>query len=1096
MNLGAMWVTLGVDASGLEAATARMKAFETTTMASWNRIAQKTRTFGYLASTAISLPIIMIGKSSFQMAKDFEFSIQKIVGLAGVAQSAVNDWEKDLLEMAPRVAKSPKELAEALYFIASSGIKGSEALDVLELSAKAATSGLGETKDVADLLTSVLNAYRGTGMTAAKATDILIAAVREGKGEADAFAKSMGKVIPVSAQMGVSFDQVAGAMAAMTLAGASAANASTYLLGFLNILLKAPPAGDRVLKNLTSMKTSYSLLRQELKEKGLLSVMEHLKAINEKFGDSISSDVLPNVRGLIAEFSVAGKNLKYNSEIMTKITNSSGSLAEAFAAVSNTIKVQFDSALAQGQVSLIALGKDIAETFLPILREWVKRLEHVTTWFNSLSDVQKHNAIVIAMWAAAAGPIALIVAAVIYSVSGLITAFIKLGQIFVWAKQIILAFQAVMIENPIGLMIFAVAALTAGYFALTNKINGARSAQAGFGGEFDKSPIKKYLDALDVANATKDAIQENMMVLWGMNKKQVENESTGIEQRIASLADARKQLDIYEKTWAEKDQGYITLQKKLAFAQEQVNGWSKDHSAEGTMQKNNWAQEVTAQRKSLDEYIKNNVRFITAQRKYIDDESANEEKNKKLVDPILENIRLKDEAAKKVLQTMQEQDEAIKKAFQDLAEGEDYIARMHTLMGSGFDVNKAKIELYQKVLEDLAKTTIPLTDKGLLKIRNDLSALTGSVDEGQKVLNEFKSTVAGLDMKKAIVGPSFDANTPKLEAAQKALEDYLKVASTKIANTNFFDPFAGKNVMPILLNVQNLIDLTKQYQDLKEKEDDTKQLKFLQMQADAFGNVDAQIEVLNFEYQRSIRLMEKLAKAPGEFNEDAFKKAAADVLKYRDALQAASETKQMTFLNNMNSAFKDSAHYSDLLGGRIDILRSRMEMLSADGKGNTDMFKNYAKQIERLTFQQGVVDNLTNAFTDFFSITKDGFKDFGKFVSDWVGSVLQSFQRLIAELIAKKLVMLLLNIFTKGIAGRAGVASAQGAAAFGMAKGGTVPSGYPNDTYPALLSSGEKVIPYDKIQSQKINFEDVRFVIEQNQLVGILKKASKQNSIY
>jgi len=38
----------------------------------------------------------------------------------------------------------------------------------------------------------------------------------------------------------------------------------------------------------------------------------------------------------------------------------------------------------------------------------------------------------------------------------------------------------------------------------------------------------------------------------------------------------------------------------------------------------------------------------------------------------------------------------------------------------------------------------------------------------------------------------------------------------------------------------------------------------------------------------------------------------------------------------------------------------------------------------------------------------------------------------------------------------------------GLAKGGIIPPGYPNDSYPALLSSGEKVIPLGKLSERPV----------------------------
>jgi TP901 family phage tail tape measure protein len=70
-----------------------------------------------------------------------------------------------------------------------------------------------------------------------------------------------------------------------------------------------------------------------------------------------------------------------------------------------------------------------------------------------------------------------------------------------------------------------------------------------------------------------------------------------------------------------------------------------------------------------------------------------------------------------------------------------------------------------------------------------------------------------------------------------------------------------------------------------------------------------------------------------------------------------------------------------------------------------------------------------------------------------------------------------------------------------MAEGGIVPEGFPNDTYPALLSSGETVIPKKFINNQfRIEKDEderlVKFEIEGETLVGILKKKAKKSSIY
>jgi hypothetical protein len=87
------------------------------------------------------------------------------------------------------------------------------------------------------------------------------------------------------------------------------------------------------------------------------------------------------------------------------------------------------------------------------------------------------------------------------------------------------------------------------------------------------------------------------------------------------------------------------------------------------------------------------------------------------------------------------------------------------------------------------------------------------------------------------------------------------------------------------------------------------------------------------------------------------------------------------------------------------------------------------------------------------------------------------------------------------IAIAAGIAAVVAALATipGMANGGIVPGGYPNDTYPALLTSGERVVPPGKLDNLQSNTSgisgDVRFRIEGYDLVGIIQKQTKKNKI-
>lgn len=598
MNIGTLVVTFGADLKGLitatSAATAALRDFEKRSTVSINTTSQRFRTFGYLASATLTYPIIAAGKASITAARDFEFSMQKMVGLANVAQDSIKSWSDEVLQMGPEVAKRPQELAEALYFISSSGIRGAQALDVLKISAKAATAGLGETQDVANLLTSVLNAYAGTGITAAKAADILVAAVREGKGEADAFARTMGQIIPIAANLGVSFDEVAGGMAAITLTGASAANSAVYLKGIFNALVTASSAGE---KALNAMGTSYLQLRQILAEQGLIALLEKLRDLQARYGDEMLGDVIPNIRAMTGFLSLAGKNFQYNVDLMNRVTDSAGSLNDAFASVAGTIKVKYDQALAAANASLISLGKTVAQAVLPILEWLVKQLQNLTDWFNSLTESEQRHKLIVVALTAALGPLSLIVSTLGYSVSALVTAFRALGTVLVFLGK----------AGPLGIVAGLLGVVVTWMLKYTNNVR--RSTEESVNFKKSLADVNTQLERFNQLSGT--GTDESRFMYLQRYYNWAENAVKQQEKRLKDFYElAGVSADEYEKAMKIMSKGEPAVRgsavwdewKKAKKTLDVSPRWQKTIDAE-TQKLNTYKQAVIESKSAIDDFI-------------------------------------------------------------------------------------------------------------------------------------------------------------------------------------------------------------------------------------------------------------------------------------------------------------------------------------------------------------------------------------------------------------------------------------------------------------------------------------------------------------
>lgn len=193
---------------------------------------------GGALTAGLTLPIIGLGAASIKMGLDFEKQMTNIAALTNTPNEAIGGLRKQILDLSREVAVSPAELGAGAYFILSSGITDTAtAMAVLEHAAKASAAGLGDTATIAATTTSIMNAYGFSAAEAERATDALTNTVKLGKGEPAELANSLGFIIPIASQMGISVEQVGGVLATLTNVGLGADNAVTALKGALTQVL-------------------------------------------------------------------------------------------------------------------------------------------------------------------------------------------------------------------------------------------------------------------------------------------------------------------------------------------------------------------------------------------------------------------------------------------------------------------------------------------------------------------------------------------------------------------------------------------------------------------------------------------------------------------------------------------------------------------------------------------------------------------------------------------------------------------------------------------------------------------------------------------
>ena len=352
---------------------------------------------GSSITSNVTLPFAAAGAAGVKMATDLDSSFSKIENLVGITGQALEDFKSSVKGVSAETGKSQQELSEALFTVASAGLRGAEATEVLERSAKASAIGLGDTQQIAQALTGVMQAYGKSGMTAAQATDTLTAIVREGNLEAEALAPTLGRVVGIASQLGVSFEEVGANIATFTRLGVPAEEAVVGLRGIMGSFLK--PTADA--KNaLAELGMSAEGLREMVSEDGLQATLTHLMTAFEGNDEALTS-VFGNVRALSAVLGTAGAQGETYAAVLDNISNSTGIVDDGFKNVSQTSGFKFQQTLN----SLRNAGIELGNALLPLV---TKIATFVTTAINSFRDLStetKTAILTLTAIVAASGPI-------------------------------------------------------------------------------------------------------------------------------------------------------------------------------------------------------------------------------------------------------------------------------------------------------------------------------------------------------------------------------------------------------------------------------------------------------------------------------------------------------------------------------------------------------------------------------------------------------------------------------------------------------------------------------------------------------------------
>ena len=270
--------------------------------------------------------------------------------------TTIKNLEKGIIALSTQVPLSTQSLGRAMYEAMSAGIAVGDSLQFVETSSRIAIAGMTDTRTSVDVLTTVLNSYKMSSDEAMRVSDILFQTVKLGKTTFEQLAPTMSTVTPIAAILGVSIEEVSGAIATLTKQGTPTAEATTQIARAMTAFVEKTTEGEELAKKF-GLNLSVSAFETK-------SFQEVLNEMYIAVGGNIEEfkRFFPTIQGFQAALKLVGSNAKGAEEDLQAMYKSTGATEEATKKMIGTI----DSKMSIFENNITAFKQGVGASLAPI----------------------------------------------------------------------------------------------------------------------------------------------------------------------------------------------------------------------------------------------------------------------------------------------------------------------------------------------------------------------------------------------------------------------------------------------------------------------------------------------------------------------------------------------------------------------------------------------------------------------------------------------------------------------------------------------------------------------------------------------------------
>ena len=420
----------------------------------------------FLPATAV---VAGLGTAAVKTAADFDSGMSKVAAVSGATGDELDALRDKAREMGSKTKFSASEAAEAMNYMAMAGWKTEEMLGGIEGIMNLAAASGENLATTSDIVTDALTAFGLTAADSGHFADVLAAASSNANTNVSMMGETFKYAAPIAGALGFSVEDTAEAIGLMANAGIKGSQAGTSLRTIMNNLAGEVKICGEAIGEVTIQTTNADGSMRELSD-----ILADCRAA---FSQLSESEQAAAAEALVGKNAMSGFLALMNAgegdinKLSSAIANCDGTAQSMAETMQDNLEGQLTILKSQLQELAISFG----EILMPAIRGIVSALQKVADWLNGLSDGAKKTIVTIALIVAAIGPVLIVVGKVISAIGTIMTWVPKIASAINVVKGALTALHAVMMANPIILIIAAIAALVAAFIYLWNHCEGFRN---------------------------------------------------------------------------------------------------------------------------------------------------------------------------------------------------------------------------------------------------------------------------------------------------------------------------------------------------------------------------------------------------------------------------------------------------------------------------------------------------------------------------------------------------------------------------------------------------------------------------------------------